>query len=126
MSETSIAATKPRVAAAQERRRVGGADHERVAEQRDDVLLEVDPGGLLGERAQDELLDRPAERELLEDRVERLVLVAVRVRVDHDGERRVLGQVAQRAVERARGVIAAAAAEGRHRATHGEQAGKQG
>ena len=55
------------------------------------------------------VLELPAEGELLDQVLQRLVLVAVEVRVDRNRKRSVLRKVGQRGVERAPGVAIAPA-----------------
>ena len=80
---------------------VHGADHERVAEQRLDVVVVGDVPAARLDLLLELLLDLPTERQLVHERGEVLVLAALHVRVDRDDERRVLGQEAEPGLERA-------------------------
>ena len=93
------------------------ADHERVPEQRLHVLLEVDVLLAAGKLLREHLLHRlDAQRELGEQGVDRLDLVALEVGVDRDGERGLRGHVGQRLVERPGRVVVALPHSPRRRA----------
>jgi hypothetical protein len=89
--------------------RARGAHHQRVAEHGLHVVVEVQAAARLLDPVLEALLDLAAERELPDQLVERLELVAVQVRVDRERERRVLRQHRERRVEGAAGVVSAAA-----------------
>ena len=108
------------VAVAEERAHPRGSDDERIAEQRLDVAVEIEPADGALELRLDERLDLLVEGKLADDLVQRLELIALEVRLDRDGERRLLGQVAERRIERA-AAVAAATTE-----ADGEQARRQG
>jgi hypothetical protein len=88
------------VRARQERGRIGRADHERIAEQRLDVLVVGDALGARLELVAQRLGYAPAPGEAPEDLLERLVLVALDVRVDRHRERRPGRDVGERGLER--------------------------
>ena len=93
-----------------ERGHIERAHHEWIAEHRLHVLLEVHAAVGIGQLVGDQLLDRlVAERELAENRVERLVLISVQIGVDRHRERGVGGKVGEAGVQWARAVVVTAA-----------------
>jgi hypothetical protein len=100
------------VTAVHERAHIWRADHELVAEQGLDVGFEVE---VVARQAIFEALGHLVrEREPLSDLLYRLHLVALGIGLEGDDQRRILGQVAERVVERASraSVIPTAAGQG--------------